>query len=99
MLEPQISQQASSSSAPLGRQPHKPKPNPREHCNCIILRTNKQFEGCKDARVEEDGEKNHDKSDLTLPCEDKSQEQNESERSKEPKPPSSEPYMHLFPLP
>ena len=31
MLESQIAQQASSSSAPLGRQPHKPKPNPREH--------------------------------------------------------------------
>jgi len=38
MLETQIFQQVSFSSIPPGRLPFRPKPNPREQCNAMILR-------------------------------------------------------------
>jgi len=47
MLEAQIAQQASSSSTPLGRLPSKFEPNPREQCNAMILRGEKQLKGPK----------------------------------------------------
>jgi len=43
MLEAQIAQQASSSSTPLGKLPSKPKPNPWEQYNVMILRGGKQL--------------------------------------------------------
>jgi len=47
MLEAQIAQQASSSFTPPERLPSKSEPNPREHCNAMILRGGKQLEGPK----------------------------------------------------
>ena len=38
MLEAQISQEASFSSTPRDRLSTKPKPNGREHCNCVTLK-------------------------------------------------------------
>jgi len=38
MLEGQIAQKASFSSMPLDKLPHKPEPNPCEHCNCVTLK-------------------------------------------------------------
>ena len=70
MLESQIVQQASSSSIPLSRLPSKLKSILREHCNYIVLRSGKQLEGPKGARVEVNGEKNHDVYVDALPSED-----------------------------
>jgi len=39
MLGTYITQQPSFSSTPPSRLPRKPKPNPREHCNAIVLRS------------------------------------------------------------
>jgi len=47
-----------------------PTVSPREHCNCIVLRSGKQLKGPKGARADEDGEKNHDESNNALPSED-----------------------------
>jgi len=44
MLETQIAQQANSSTTPLGRLPSKPKQNPREQCNAIVLRSGTKLE-------------------------------------------------------
>ena len=78
MLNTEIAQQVSFSLTPLGRLPSKPKPNLREHCNFIILKSSKQLEGPKGARVKEDGEKDHDESDKVLRNEDEPQEKNKS---------------------
>jgi len=61
ILEAQIAEQASSSPTPPGRISSKPKPNPEEHCNCAILRS--EVDGSKGVRIEEDGELNHDESE------------------------------------
>jgi len=45
MLDLVNPQQANSSSTLPGRLPSKPKPNPKEHCNAIVLRSGKQLEG------------------------------------------------------
>jgi len=45
MLEIQIAQQSNSSTTPPGRLPSKPKQNPREQCNAIVLRNGTQLEG------------------------------------------------------
>ena len=47
MLETQIAEQANSSTTPLGRLLSKPKQNPREQCNVIMLRSGRQLEGPK----------------------------------------------------
>ena len=47
MLETQIAQQANVSTIPPGRRPSKPKQNPREQCNAIVLRSGMQLEGPK----------------------------------------------------
>ena len=60
MLKSQILQQASSSSTPLGRLANKPEPNHKGNYNCIVLRSGKQLECPKGARVGMNGEKNHD---------------------------------------
>ena len=49
MLEAQIGQQASFSSAPPDRLPSKPESNPLEHCNCISMK-----EGVEDSIDPED---------------------------------------------
>jgi len=54
MLEAQITQQATSSSTFPGRLPSKPKPNPYEQCNCVILRG--ELEGFEGVRFEKGGE-------------------------------------------
>jgi len=73
-LEAQITYQANSSCTPPGRLPSKLKSNPKEHCNCIVLRSGKQLEGPKGTIVGEDGKKNHDKSANALPSDGEPQE-------------------------
>ena len=51
MLKSQIAQQAISSSTPPGRLPSKPKPNPREQCNNVILKGG--LEDSQGAKLEE----------------------------------------------
>jgi len=74
MLEAHIAQQASHSSLHLGRIPSKPYPNPREHRNCVVLRS--KLEGSQGARIKEDDAKNHGKSNKALPSNDENQEKN-----------------------
>ena len=87
-------------STPASRLLSNHEPNPREHCNCIILRS--RLEGLKDAGIKEDDENNHNKSDKAFPSKDEHHEKNESERSKEskePQPFSLTPYMPHLPFP
>jgi len=70
MLKSQIAQQARSSYTPSSRLTSKHKPNPKEHCNCIVLRSDKQLEDTKDDRVEVGCENSHYVSDNALHGED-----------------------------
>ena len=99
VVESQIAQQVSTFSMPQGRLPSKPEPNSKEHCNCIVLRSGKQLEGLKGARVEENGEKNHDVHVDALPTEDNPQKKSASEKLRESKLLSSKPYMSPLPFP
>ena len=54
----------------MGGLPSNLEPNPRECCNCIVLRSRKQLEGPLRARAKEDDEKKHDESGNILPSED-----------------------------
>jgi len=92
-------QLAGSSSISSGRLPSKPETNPREHCNCFVLRSGKQLKGSKGARVKEDDKKNHAESDKALSCEDELQEKNKVDKSKEPTPPSLKPFKPPLPFP
>ena len=99
MLESQISQPDISSLAPQGRLSSEPVPNPREHCNCIVLRSGKQLDSPKGAKIGVDGGKNHDVHVDALPNEDKPQKKSESEKPIESKPSSPKPYMPPLPFP
>jgi len=57
MLETQIAQQASLSTTPPGRLPSKPKQNPKEQCNAIVLRSGTHLDGPKGTSVEVESEK------------------------------------------
>ena len=89
MLESQIIRWVSSSSTSLGRLPSKLDPNPKQHFNCIVLRTGKQLEAPKDARVGLNGEKNYDVHANALHSEDEPQKK---------KPASPKPYMPPLPF-
>jgi len=67
MLETQIAHQAGSSSTPPGRLPNKPKQNPREQCNAIVLRSGTKLEGPKVTSVEVESKKEKDKGRTPLP--------------------------------
>ena len=56
ILESQIVQQVSSYSIPHGTLLSKPKRNPKEYCNCIVLRSGRQLEGHKGVRMEVESE-------------------------------------------
>ena len=70
MLKSQIGQQANPFSTPPGRLFSKPGPNPKQHCNYIVLRSDKQSESPEGARVELESENSHDVSAIALPSED-----------------------------
>ena len=91
MLESQIAHQASSSSTPPSRLLSKPELNPKEHCNFIVLKSDKQLKGPMGARVEVESE-----NGTTLPSEDAPQKANESVRYKESKPPSPKTFIPPF---
>jgi len=78
------------------RLPSKPELNPKEHCNCIVLRNDKQLEGPKDARLEGETENGQDESVTTLSSKDEPQKKNESEKPKESKAASSKPFYVPF---
>ena len=99
MLKQQIVQQASSSSIPPSRLPSKPELKPKEHCNCIILRSGKQLEDPKTTKVEVESDDYHNENGSPFPSEDEPKKKNESEKPKEPKLLSPNPYMSHFPFP
>jgi len=74
MLESQIAQQANSSATPPGRLSSKRKPNPREQCNAIVLRSGTQLKGSKGASVEGESKKENDKGVTPLPSENEPKE-------------------------
>jgi len=70
-----------------------------EHCNAIVLRSGKQFEGLKGAKVEKEGKNDHNEGVITLFSEDESLKRKESEKFEESKSHSLKPYMSHFPFP
>jgi len=93
MLETQIAQQANSSTTPPGRLPSKPKQNPREQYNAIVLRSGTQLEDPKGVSDEMGSQEGQDKSVVPLPSESEPQEKRESEKPKELKTLPPKPYM------
>ena len=85
MLESEIAQQANSSSTPPSTLPSQPLPNPKEHCNVLVLRSGKHLKAPKGARIKEECEKGHDEGIAIFPSKDQSPKKNENERSTEPK--------------
>jgi len=82
MLETQIAQQANSSTAPTSGLSSKPKQNPKEQCNAIMLRSGTQLEGPKGVSVEVASDKKNDKGVAPSPSESERQEKRESEKQK-----------------
>jgi len=50
MLEAQIAQQGTSLSTLSGKRPSKPKRNPHEPCNCVILKGGLEDSKCRKLR-------------------------------------------------
>jgi len=99
MLETQIAQQASSSSTPPGRLPSKPKQNPREQCNAIVLRSGTKLEGPKSTTVEVGSEKGKDKGLRPLLHESELEKKRENENEQESKTLPPKPHMPPLPFP
>jgi len=84
---------------PPDRLPSKPKLNPGEQCNAIMLRSGTQLEGPKSATVKVEGQKEYDKGVAPLPKENEPKEHTKSEILKEPRPFSPKPYIGHLPFP
>jgi len=79
LLETQIAYQVGSSSTPPGRLPNKPKQNPREQCNAIVLRSGTKLDGPKGISVGVESEKENDKGRTSLPHESELENKRENE--------------------
>ena len=64
LLEAQITKQTNSSPTPPNQLPIQLEPNPREHCNCVVLSSG--LEGSVGARLKKEGEENHDESKRSM---------------------------------
>ena len=93
MLETQIAQQANVSTIPPGRLPSKPKQNPREQCNAIMLRSGTQREAHKGVSDKAGSQKEQGKGVAPLPNESEPQEKRESEKPNESKTLPPKPYI------
>jgi len=85
ILKAQIAEQVSSSPTPSGRLPSKPKLNPMEQCNAIVLRSGTQLEGSRGAKVEMEGTNDHNKGVYTLPSKGEVQEKSKNDSSRDSK--------------